>query len=275
VKSFERPDLAALGEGQLTRIESLNLKAIARTFDPGAIDSAVRFLQRTVGAGWINFFTRNLRNVYGLERLPAFDGGKSYLCVANHRSFFDLYVVTASLVARGMPHRIVFPVRSNFFYDHPLGIFVNGAMSFLAMYPPLFRDKERAALNLASLDELVWLLRRGGTFCGVHPEGTRNKSDDPYSFLPAQGGIGRVIHRARVTVLPVFINGLGNDIVRQIGSDILKSGEPIVAVFGEPVDFGDMLDKNASPRLFRQISQHALDAVAKLGDEERAIRATF
>jgi len=65
-------------------------------------------------------------------------------------------------------------------------------MSFLAMYPPIFRERSRAALNLVGLDELAWLLRRGGTFLGIHPEGTRGKGDDPYTLLPAQPGVGRI-----------------------------------------------------------------------------------
>ncbi len=86
----------------------------------------------------------------------------------------------AELVANGLLHRILFPVRSTFFYDHPLGPFVNGVMSFFAMYPPIFRDRKRAALNLASLDELAGLLRRGGFF-RASTLGTCNKTDDPYT----------------------------------------------------------------------------------------------
>jgi 1-acyl-sn-glycerol-3-phosphate acyltransferase len=63
--------------------------------------------------------------------------------VSNHRSFFDLYVVTGYLVKRNMPHRLVFPVRANFFYDRRLGLFVNGVMSFFAMYPPLFQRRKK------------------------------------------------------------------------------------------------------------------------------------
>ena len=70
---------------------------------------------------------------------------KSYIVVSNHRSFFDLYVVTAYLVKRGMPHRLMFPVRSQFFYDKRVGLVVNGLMSFFAMYPPVFRERARAA----------------------------------------------------------------------------------------------------------------------------------
>ena len=242
------------------------------------VDTAVRWLQRNLGATWINFVTKNLRNVYGLDRLPPLDAsalGQSFLCVSNHRSFFDLYIVTATLVARGMPHRIVFPVRANFFYTNPLGLFVNGAMSFFAMYPPLFRERERAALNLSSLDEVVWLLKNGGTFCGLHPEGARKKDDDPYTFLAAQSGVGRIIHRARVPVLPVFINGPGNDFMKQIEGGVRKNGTPIVVVFGEPIDFGTMLDEPQSPRIYRRISERTLEVIGQLGEEERAIRASL
>jgi 1-acyl-sn-glycerol-3-phosphate acyltransferase len=199
--------------------------------------------------------------------------GQSYILVANHRSFFDLYVIFGDLVRRGLKHRIVFPVRSTFFYDSPLGLFVNGVMSFFAMYPPLFRERKKLILNPASLDELSWLLQRGGMFCGVHPEGTRKKDDDPYTFLPAQRGVGRIIHGARVPVIPVFINGLINDLPRQVASNFDGTGQDILVVFGKPVDFGALLDEPASARTEQSIADHAMAAIAELGQEEKRLRA--
>jgi 1-acyl-sn-glycerol-3-phosphate acyltransferase len=215
--------------------------------------------------------------VHGVDRLPSFEHDASTILVSNHRSFFDLYVVTAYLVKRGMPQRLVFPVRSHFFYDKPLGLAVNGLMSFFAMYPPVFRERKRAAMNLASLDEVVRLVRQGGAFVGLHPEGTRNQSDDPYELLPAKVGVGRIIQAARgkANVIPVFVNGLSNDIVRQVGSNFSKKGDPITVVFGKPIDFGDTLAAPPSPRLHRQISERALEAIRELGEEDRAIRASM
>jgi 1-acyl-sn-glycerol-3-phosphate acyltransferase len=210
--------------------------------------------------------------VHGEQRLPKLDENDSFVVVSNHRSFFDLFVVTAYLVKRGLPHRILFPVRANFFYDKALGFFVNGVMSFFAMYPPVFRERKRAPLNLAGIDETIRILRKGGSFIGLHPEGTRNLSDDPYSLLPGQPGVGRIIHGARVKVLPVFINGLGNDIVKQVSSNYTKTGGPVNVVFGAPVDFGDLLDRAGSPRTYREISQRTVDAIAALGQEEKKIR---
>jgi 1-acyl-sn-glycerol-3-phosphate acyltransferase len=254
-------------------VAKAHMRLVRQSLEPGPFDTAMRFCQRTVGARWINAATTNLRHFHGTDRLPALDPAKSYVCVSNHRSFFDMYVITAHLVAKGMPHRLLFPVRANFFYDNPLGIVVNGAMSFFAMYPPVFRDRAHAAHNLASVDEVTRLLVRGGAFVGLHPEGTRNKGDDPYTFLPAQSGVGRIIHQSKVDVIPVFVNGLTNSIAEQIRGNVTRKGEPVIAVFGRPIDFGALLAAAPSPRVYKQISERCLEVVSELGREEKGIRA--
>jgi 1-acyl-sn-glycerol-3-phosphate acyltransferase len=271
--AMDRPDLIALGGEQLSRTERFTISAIRRTFEPGKFDQAVRLCQRHVGSQWITIATKNLLHVHGLECLPELDPAKSYICASNHRSFFDLYVITAYLVRRGMPHRLVFPVRADFFYDNLLGLVVNGVMSFFAMYPPLFRERSRAALNLAGLDEMSWMLRRGGAFLGMHPEGTRNKGDDPYTLLPSQPGVGRLIHHSRVAVLPVFVNGLLNDLPKQVMSNFDGTGVPVHVVFGAPIDYGDLLAQRGSPRIYRAIAERTASVIADLGSEERVYRA--
>jgi hypothetical protein len=46
-------------------------------------------------------------------------------------------------------------------------------------------------------------------------------------------------------------------------------------VFGKPVDFGTMLSDNPSPRLYKRIADHSIDAIRALSQEEKAIRATL
>ena len=266
-------DLLRAGEGILDPIARAQIRFIQRSLQPGSLDRALRWCQRQIGARWINGSLTNLKQVHGLERLPPLRPEVSFLMVSNHRSFFDLYAVTAYLVGKGLPHRILFPVRSNFFYDHPLGPLVNGVMSFFAMYPPIFRQPSRAALNLAGLDEIVRLLRQGGTFVGVHPEGARKKDDDPYTFLRAQPGIGRLIYHAGVPVIPVFVNGLGNSIPKQVAGNVTGKGTPVHIVFGAPIDFGSLLEVPPSQRAYKRLSEHALEAIGVLGQEEREIRA--
>ncbi len=269
----QRPDLVAAGQKRLSWLERTIIGFVRRTFEPGLLSRAVTYCQRTVGCGWIHFATKHLRHVHGFERLPPLDPAQSYILIANHRSFFDLYVVFGDLVHRGLEHRIVFPVRSNFFYDNPLGLLVNGLMSFFAMYPPLFRDRKKALMNPLALEELAFLLRRGGMFAGIHPEGTRKRDDDPYTFLPAQRGVGKVIQDARVPVIPVFINGLVNDFPKQVMGNFDGTGQDVFVVFGAPVQFGDLLDQGKSPKVHQAISDRVMQAVSELGQEERALRA--
>lgn len=266
-------ELLEAGEELLTPLEKAQIRFIRRSLQPGRLDQVLRAGQRTVGQAWINAALDNLREVHGVERLPAFDADKSFVLVANHRSFFDLYAVTSYLVRRGLTHRILFPVRANFFYDHPLGPIVNGAMSFFAMYPPLFRDRKRAALNLSAIEETARLLQQGGTFVGVHPEGKRGQGDDPYTLLPGQAGVGRIIYAAKVPIIPVFINGLSNDIVKQVWGNVRRDGPPTHVVFGSPIDFDDLRAKPGNPKLYREASERAMAVIAELGQEEKAIRA--
>jgi 1-acyl-sn-glycerol-3-phosphate acyltransferase len=267
-------DLLESGDS-LSPLERMQIEWVRATLRPGPLDGTIRVCQRTIGQWWIRAVTSKLRRVYGVGRLPPWEKSGSLILVANHRSFFDLYVTTAELVSRGLPHRILFPVRSKFFYDHPLGLAVNGAASFFAMYPPIFRDRKRAALNLAGLDELASLLRRGGYFVGIHPEGTRKKDDNAYELLPAQSGVGRMIHKARgVPVVPVFVNGLGNDFGRQIRACLSGDGDAINLVFGAPVTLGPLLDEPGGPRTYKKIADRCVEAIAALGQEEKVIRAS-
>lgn len=270
---MDRPDLLRVAGDRLSRLERAQIRFVRETFEPGRRQGVIRWCQQHIGSTWIHHFTKHLRHVHGLERLPALDPAQSFILVSNHRSFFDLYVITGDLVRRGLPHRIVFPVRSTFFYDSPAGLLVNGVMSFFAMYPPIFREKKQQALNLTSLDELTWLLRRGGVLAGLHPEGTRKQDDDPYTFLPAQPGVGKVIHAAQVPVIPVFVNGLINDLPRQVTSNYDGTGNPVFVVFGAPIDFSDLYARPGSVRVYKTAADRTMQVIGKLGQEEKRLRA--
>jgi 1-acyl-sn-glycerol-3-phosphate acyltransferase len=269
---MQRPDLLKVAPERLTRTERLAIRCTRRTFEPGGMDRVVRWCQRHLGATWIYYGIKNLLHVHGVERLPELSPEQSFICVSNHRTFYDMYVVTTYLVRRGLRHRIVFPVRSNFWYDHLAGLVINGMASFFAMYPPIFRERKKLILNTASLDEIVWLLQQGGTFLGFHPEGTRKKDDDPYTLLPAHRGIGRIVQQARVPVLPVFVNGIGNQPTVQMAGNFTGKGQRILVVFGEPIDFSDLWDEPATSQLHQRIADRCLEVVMALGQEERLLR---
>src|SRR5690242_15666507 len=161
----------------LTRVERLALRfAELANEDPRAKWLQTRFL-RGVSYVWVRAFLAHRVLADGLDELMALRPEAGVMLVSNHRSFFDQYALLLACYMGPVPwaKRLTFPVRANFFYDQPLGVAVNAAVAAGAMYPPIFRDSERRALNDASLDKMVDILRRPGNVIGMHPEGTRGK----------------------------------------------------------------------------------------------------
>jgi 1-acyl-sn-glycerol-3-phosphate acyltransferase len=231
------------------------------------------FCQRHVGSLWIYLATYNLMNVFGIENFENTDVERPVLLVANHRSFFDMYTVSSVLFRRTKrPMELYFPVRARFFYDNPLGWFVNLVMGWFSMYPPFFREQRDAAkreFDKYSLRRLIQLASFGHAHViGFHPEGKRNFSEDPYSLLPAQPGIGKVIFAARPQVIPVFIAGLGNDLLKQVLGN-WRGGEQVRIRFGPPIDLTDFYERSDRIRTHKEIADHLMSKIAELGEQDR------
>lgn len=258
--------------GVLRPIERTGFK-LARAMNFGVWKRFWTFCQRHIGSLWIFIATYNLMNVFGIEHVENSNPRRPLILVANHRSFFDMYTVSSVMFRRTTrPVTLYFPVRAKFFYDSPLGWFVNLVMGWWSMYPPFFREEgegEKRKFDKFSLRELTRLSSVGfGHIIGFHPEGKRNFSEDPYSFLPAQPGIGKVILNADPQVIPVFIAGLGNDLPKQILGN-WKGGEKVRIWFGEPIDLTGFKGKRDSLRTHKEISDHLMSKIGELGDKDR------
>ncbi|PYS83891.1 MAG: hypothetical protein DMF67_07465 [Acidobacteria bacterium] len=237
------------------------------------------FCQRVVGAGWIHLSTYNLMRVHGLEYVEAVSHGRPLLLVANHRSFFDMYVVSTVLFRRTRWRKqLFFPVRGRFFYDSAGGLVVNFVMGWWSMFPPFFAGGENPLVEKREFDKLSMRLLTGlcregaGNVIGFHPEGTRNKSADPYTYLRPQPGIGKLIKDARPQVVPVFIAGLGNDLAHQVTGN-WRGGEPVRVRFGPALDFSEFYERRDSVRTYKEIADFCMSKIAELGEQDRAERA--
>ncbi|MET0626630.1 MAG: lysophospholipid acyltransferase family protein [Pyrinomonadaceae bacterium] len=235
--------------------------------------------QRTLGAGWIHFSTYNLMRVSGLEHVEAAERSRPLLLVANHRSFFDMYVVSTVLFRRtNWRKQLFFPVRGRFFYDTAGGLLVNLVMGWWSMFPPFFAGGDNPKVDKREFDKfsmrlLAHLCREGaGNVVGFHPEGTRNKGADPYSFLRPQPGVGKLIKDARPQVVPVFIAGLGNDLPKQVLGN-WRGGEPVRVHFGPVIDFSEFYDRRDSARTYMEIAGFVMSKIAELGEQDAAARA--
>jgi 1-acyl-sn-glycerol-3-phosphate acyltransferase len=232
--------------------------------------------QSTLGAGWIQLSTYNLMRVHGLEHFESVSRERPLLLVANHRSFFDMYVVSTVLFRRThWRKQLFFPVRGRFFYDTPGGLLVNFIMGWWSMFPPFFAGGENPKVDKREFDKfsmrlLTELCREGaGNVIGFHPEGTRNKSADPYTLLRPQPGVGKLIKDARPQVIPVFIAGLGNDLARQVAGN-WRGGEKVRVRFGPSIDFSEFQDRRDSVRTYKEIADFVMSKIAALADQDRA-----
>ncbi len=257
---------------KLTTTERLGFRLMHR-MNLGAAKRLMTFCQRHIGSLWILIATYNIMNVFGIENVENSEIDKPLILVANHRSFFDLYTVSSVIFRRTKrPVTLYFPVRGKFFYDNPIGWFVNFVMGWFSMYPPFFREDREAMkreFDKYSMRRLVQLCSTGhGHMIGFHPEGKRNFSDDPYDFLPAQPGIGKVIYAARPQVVPVFIAGLGNDLPKQIMGN--WTGGPKIRIwFGEPIDLARFYEKGDRIRTHKEIADFLMSKIADLGEQDR------
>jgi 1-acyl-sn-glycerol-3-phosphate acyltransferase len=246
---------------------------LARKMNFGRWKTFWTWCQRHIGSLWIHLATYNLMNVFGIENLEKATIEKPLLLVANHRSFFDMYTVSAMIFRRtSRPVKLFFPVRGRFFYDNPLGWLVNLVMGWWSMYPPFFReegDSVSRRFDKFSLRELINIASSGyGTIIGFHPEGKRNLDGETYTFLPAQPGVGKLILAARPQVLPVFIAGLGNNLPKQILGNWF-GGEKIRLWFGEPLDLSEFYSKRDALRTHKEIADRLIHEIAALAEKDR------
>ncbi len=220
---------------------------------------------------WIEASTHRLWQVEQFDNVATLKAPRGLVLVSNHRSFFDMYLLSTLLNQRtNLLKRVCFPVRSEFFYTHPVGMLLNVSVSGGAMWPPVFRDGSRRELNRTGFAQIGETLIEGSVV-GIHPEGKRNPGDDPYTYLPLKRGLGMLVEAcdAETLVLPCFICGVSND-VRQLTTRGWRYGEPrgemIRMWFGEPMRVGDL---QATGDDAMGITERVFAEVRALGERDR------
>src|SRR5687768_319781 len=95
-----RPDPTREELSVLAPVERAAFRIVHR-MNKGRTKAVLSALQREVGARWIHHvaLSRRLR-VHGIENLEATSPHRPIVIVANHRSYFDLFVVSTIMVRR-------------------------------------------------------------------------------------------------------------------------------------------------------------------------------
>ena len=146
---------------------------------------------------------------HGLERIPR--GGPCVL-MANHRCLLD--PVTLALCARD--REIRFMGKKELFEKPVLGKLFRMAHGF---------PVDRGNLDMSAVRTALSVLGEGNTL-GIFPEGTRSRTGH---MLPLLGGASMIALRARVPVVPVYIDGTYRPFRR------------IEVYVGEPLPMDDLL----------------------------------
>lgn len=251
--------------------------ALGRLANESDLSKAMQYhFVRNISYRWMSPAMSRRTYVHNIDWLIAPPSDRGVLLACNHQSFFDSYVTLFSLYASGAkwPRKLYYPVRSDFFYDSPIGMLVNMAIGGGVMYPPIYRDKEKKELTADALERISTFLNTPNSLVGIHPEGKRNKGD-PYKLLSGQPGIGKIILQSKPLVVPVFINGLSNDFLGSIATSLrpdAKRKTPITVVFGEPVDYDEFTHKKPRTALYKRCTDKVMAAISECGQQEREIR---
>jgi 1-acyl-sn-glycerol-3-phosphate acyltransferase len=255
----------------LNRMERIAFK-VMRFINQGGGRRAFRIWQRWVITPLVGFFIHRRLRVHGMERLDAVRPEVPILLVSNHRTFFDLFILGWILIRHHrLGRQVSFPVRSNFFYETPLGLLMAVLFTGGSMFPPFFRSAEKKAMNRLSLGILLEKLRTPGQMVGFHPEGTRNKTNDAYAMLPAQPGAGELALKARPVVVPAFILGMTNNFWTEVKANHRRE-PPVIAVFGAPIELPKVAGETRLSH-HKKFADLINQRISALGAEERALRS--
>jgi len=161
---------------------------------------------------WVGLKVKTRLKVVGSEWVPSSGG---VILAANHASFLD-----PPLLGVSVRNRVVrFMARDTLFHHRALGwlLYKFGVV-------PLSREKG----DVAAIKTAIRLLRDGNCVA-LFPEGTRTTTGE---LQQAKGGIGFLINKAAVPVVPVYINGSFQAWPK--GAEKIKS-HPVSVHFGKPI----------------------------------------
>jgi 1-acyl-sn-glycerol-3-phosphate acyltransferase len=181
-------------------------------------------------------------SVFGRENAPS-EG--PFIFVSNHASYIDPLVLGTSLPCAKW---FSFVAKKDLF-DKPLvGWYLRQIHAL-----PLDREGDVAAVRI-----VIKLLRSGKSII-LFPEGTRSKE---IGLRPAKPGVGFIVAKAAVPVLPAYIEGSYEAMPAGKGS--VKKGSRINVFIGKPLRF-DNLDFNSRDS-YQQISDDIMKSIAHLKD---------
>lgn len=186
---------------------------------------------------WIWFRYRR----YGYEDVPKTGG---FILASNHASFLD-----PPLVGIGIRPRII-----RFFTRDTL---LNTPLKKWFLTKLLCVPVDRTKGDLAALRRGIKLLQEG-IVLGVFPEGTRTKDGELQS---AKGGIGFMISKAGVPVVPAYIQGSYEAFPRK--AKFIRP-KKIRVFYGKPITVAEVRMLGEGKEAYEKIGDLVMERIAQL-----------
>jgi 1-acyl-sn-glycerol-3-phosphate acyltransferase len=201
---------------------------------------------QTVLWGITVFLTRVLWRTRVVGRMPLPHGAGAVI-VANHRSSIDPLFI--GMATRALVHWMV----AREYCEHPA---FRWALKNCEVIPT-----SRGGVDTAATKQAI-RLAVGGRWVGVFPEGRIN--DSSAILLPGRPGAALIALKARVPIVPCFIEGSPYDGTAW-GAMLMPAR--VRLLFGPPLDLSPYYDREPSRELLEDITRQAMRAVARLAGQ--------
>lgn len=173
------------------------------------------------------------------------------IIAANHRSYIDPPLLNAI-----SPEPLVFLAKKELFK----GRFKNWLFRNMNAIPV-----DRSKADLDALNEALKRLEEGCKVC-IFPEGRRAPEN---GFLKPKPGVGYLVAKAKVPVVPVYIHN-STDILSRDNKKFRIPKKDVIVIFGNPIRFENVED---NIRGYKRIADRIMEEIKKLSLKVDELRA--
>lgn len=186
-----------------------------------------------------------------VDRPLPVEPGKGAVVIANHRSSFD-----PMFIARTTGRLIHWMVAKEYCVDWRLGW-------FFRLFDQI--PAGRGGVDSAAIKQAIRMASQG-MLVGMLPEGRINETDA--LLLPGRPGIVLVALKARVPIIPCYIEGAPYG-----GSPLGPFFRPahVRVKVGDPIDLSEYYDREKDPEMMAELTKRCLSAIAKLAGDEQFV----
>jgi 1-acyl-sn-glycerol-3-phosphate acyltransferase len=171
--------------------------------------------------------------------------GQGAVIVANHRSGFD-----SMFLQIAAPRLVLWMVAKEYCESLSLGWFFRILKSIPA---------GRGGVDTAAVKQAI-RLAEAGHLVGMMPEGRVNETAE--FMLPGRPGAALVALRARVPIVPCFIEGAPYN-GKTVGPLFMRANVKVIV--GDPIDLSAYYDRDREPGVTAEITKRIMKEIARLG----------